>query len=116
MARDGLPLRDGERLIFSVRANRAQSNRAVGGRLYATNRRIVFAPHGVDLTAGLAPWELDVASLREISIAPRGRNPFDGSLRRRLEIKSNRGADVFVVPKVGRVAERLDEIRREGHT
>jgi hypothetical protein len=101
-------LRPGERAIETYRANRSQGLRAVGGHLLLTDQRVVFYPHKFDSAIGGRPWECDLKSISKVSTAPRGRNPFDGSIRRRLQI-DGQTTELFVVNKVDSVVEAIEE-------
>lgn len=74
--------------IATYRANRTQSShRAVGGHLLLTDQRLLFYPHGFDIATGGKSWECTLASISNVGMSDRGRNPFDGSLRRRLQVE-----------------------------
>jgi GRAM domain len=101
------PLNPGEQLVGRFRANRSQGGRAVGGHLLLTDQRLVFAPHKIDAATGGAGWQCSLRSISSVSVAPRGKNLFDGSLRRRLMVTSDGAVTYFVVPKVADVASAI---------
>jgi hypothetical protein len=89
-------------------ANMTQGSRAVGGRLVVDDRRISFAPHGLDRSTGGKPFDRPLTELVSIDVAPRTFNPFDGGLRKRLRLRLIDGADaLFVVARPGEVGERI---------
>ena len=46
-----------EHELLMVRASHTQGHRAVGGKLYVTNLRLVFVAHGIDRATGGHKWE-----------------------------------------------------------
>jgi hypothetical protein len=102
----------GETLLDSFRVNRTQGNRAVGGHLYLTSRRLVFLPHWLDASTGGHEWSVALADVSSADVAPRGRGLFDGSMRARLRVTATGGVEHFVVSRVSEVAARIDEARR----
>jgi hypothetical protein len=95
-------LEDDEQLIWSRRANRTQGPaRAVGGRLYLTNRRLLFLPHALDGDIEGHVWWCPVSEIADIGEEPRTWNPFDGGMRRRLRVTPKRGEpSLFVINKL----------------
>ncbi len=58
------PFEDGEEVLWEARANRFQHKiRAIGGRVYLTDRRLVFAPHKFDARIGGKIWSARLADL-----------------------------------------------------
>jgi hypothetical protein len=101
----------GETLLESIRANRTQGGRAVGGHLYLTDRRLVFLPHRIDAATGGDQWEVSLSAVSLADVAPRGSNFFDGSMRRRLRLTTADSTENFVVSNVGEVASRIEQAR-----
>ena len=63
-------LRPDEQVLWSQRANRFQSRlRAVGGRLYVTDRRLVFAQHHFDARLGGEDWAAPLAEIVDAQTA-----------------------------------------------
>jgi hypothetical protein len=93
-------LKPGEREIETYRASRSQGSRAVGGHLLLTNQRVLFYPHKLDALTGGKSWECDLASISHVRVAEQDYKPFDGSMRRRLQIECADTAEHFVVNKV----------------
>jgi hypothetical protein len=112
MNSSNVSLHPDETMIQSWRANRSQGQRAVGGHLHLTTRRLLFVPHVVDSVTGGHRWEVPLSGVSAVDVAPRGWHPFDGSLRRRLRIGAGSTVEHFVVPKVDGVAGRVEEARR----
>jgi len=111
MAGPRLPLAAGEMLVESLRANRTQGGRAVGGHLYLTSHRLIFEPHGFDAATGGQAVAVPLAVITAADVSPRGWSPFDGSLRRRLRVMTDRGPEYFVVRKAAEVAARIERAR-----
>jgi hypothetical protein len=88
-----------EREIATYRANRTQGSRAVGGHLLLTNQRVCFYPHKLDDATGGKAWECRLASISQVGLAPLGFNPFNGSLRRRVQIECADATEYFVMSK-----------------
>jgi hypothetical protein len=87
-----------EKVLISCFANRTQSaTRAVGGKLYITNLRVVFLPHLLDHFTGGDRFELRRASIESVYRRSAGGDTFGGGLRDRLAIKHDEGVDLFVV-------------------
>lgn len=97
-----------EREIETYRANRTQGSRAVGGHLLLTDRRICFYPHKLDDATGGKSWECTLASISHVGLAPRGSNPFNGSLRRRVQIESGDTTECFVMSKPSDVIATIE--------
>jgi hypothetical protein len=100
-------LKPGEQEIETYRASRSQGSRAVGGHLLLTNQRVVFYPHKLDAVTGGKSWECDLASIANLRVAEQAYKPFDGSMRRRLEIECAGTAEYFVVSKVESVVSAI---------
>ena len=84
-----------------------QGGLAVGGRLLLTNRRVLFAPRTLVKGPEGDPWECEHDAITDVGLSERGRNPFDGSLRRRLRIAHDGTVDLFVVSKAKSVAAAI---------
>ena len=102
----------GETLIETIRANRSQGARAVGGQLHLTSTRMVFTPHGLESQIGGRAWQAAWGEVCGVTVAPRGWRPFDGSLARRLRVDTVHGVEHFVVPHVDQVLARVEACRR----
>ena len=97
----------GEQELLMVRANHTQGGRAVGGKLHVTNLRVVFVAHGFDQATGGHNWDCPRGAVTRVDIAPRGRNPFNGSLRKRLRITSTNDSHLFVVNQPRKFIDKL---------
>ncbi len=100
-------MRSGEHVVSRFPANRTQGSRAIGGHLILTNQRLLFRPHKLDSATGGDSWECPLHSISNTAIAPRGRNPFDGSLRRRLTVTTGGDVNYFIVWKVSKVISAI---------
>lgn len=104
-------------------ANRAQGSRAVGGRLFLTDERLLFQPNRVDAATKGLPWSTALAQIASVGIEPRTLNParsrgilqylHSGSLRNRLRIDVTGGTpQFFVVNNAERVVETIRHAAR----
>jgi hypothetical protein len=108
-------LDDDERLLLTRWINHTQGRTARGGRLFVTDRRLVFQPHATERALSHAtlveiPWD----QVADVIIAPRGfgPGPFTGGLRRRLKITRLDGsAEFFVINRVGKVVDEIAQLR-----
>lgn len=107
-----VPLRDGESLRESWRANHTRGDQAIGGKLHLTTRRLIFEPHRFERSLQRAPWECELARVSHVEVAPREWNPTSGALRRRLVVHHEGTVDLFVVNRVGRVADAVADAAR----
>ncbi len=113
LPRNVAPTDDGEIVTWRRWANRTQSNsRAAGGRLYLTNRRVLFCPHAFDANTGGEYWSVPLEAITEVGKQPRTLNlqaAFNGAMRTRLRIDCADGsAELFVLNKLDQV---ITEIR-----
>ena len=108
-------LRQGESVEESVFANRVQGGRAIGGKLFITNDRLLFVPHRIDKLLGGEVVAIELARTASIEAAVPDGSFFTGGHRRRLEVRNREGrAEMFVVNHVDAVAQRIDAIRQRG--
>ncbi|MFC7343256.1 hypothetical protein [Saccharopolyspora griseoalba] len=106
-----VPPVEGEVVVSRRWANRNQHKaRAVGGRFYVTNLRIVFCPHAVDAALAGEYWWTPLSEVTDVGKEKRNlRQIYSGGLRTRLKITLVDGsAELFVVNKLDAV---IDEIR-----
>ena len=103
----GVEAEPDEQVVWSQGANRMQGGRAVGGKLFLTDRRLVFCPQWVDGATGGKTWDASLATVAAVGTAPkRGR-------RERLRIEIADGdEELFVVNRVAEVVSRLDAARQ----
>lgn len=107
----------GETLLERWGANRTQSDqRAVGGHLYLTDRRLVFEPHRFDASLSGRGASVPLHDITDVIRVPRDLTHFfGGGLRARLGVVTARGTHLFVVNDLGGKARRIqDEQRRSG--
>jgi hypothetical protein len=100
------------RVVWSRRGNHSVGRRAVGGKLYLNDRRLLFRPHVFERRLFFGrEWSAQRAELAGFFLQPRsGGNPFDGPLRSRLRVALRQGRlQLFVVPKPDLVARELSE-------
>jgi hypothetical protein len=83
---------------------------ARNGHLLLTNQRLAVYPHLFDRALQGKTWECTVASISNVTSAPRGLNPFDGSLRRLLQVEHDRRPELFVMPHVDAVISAIKRV------
>ena len=83
-----------------------------GGKLFLTDRRLVFCPHWVDGATGGKTWDASRSDVAAVGPAPKGGKR--GGLRDRLRIElTNGGEQLFVVNRLADVVSRLEAARQE---
>ncbi len=99
-------LRAEEQVLWSQKANRFQSRlRAVGGKLYLTDRRLVFAVHQFDAKSGGEEWDTALSEITGVEVA--------GALRL-VHVHLRDGIiERFVVRPAGPTAELLGAAAQE---
>jgi hypothetical protein len=104
----------GEKLFWARNANREQSSfRQAGGKLFLTDRRIIFVPHRFDESTGGKSWSRDLKDIAGVAIEPSSFGiPIVPStiarFRRRLRIEERNGpVELFVVNRVAQVASSI---------
>jgi hypothetical protein len=108
----GPTLLPNETVLWRARANHQQSAlRVVGGRLYATETRIVFQANRPDARMGGSDWSVLVESVTRIALLKAERVAPAPSklmrLRRRLAIHYEDQDAVFGVPHADAAVEEL---------
>ena len=89
-------------------ANHSVGSRAVGGKLVATNRRLLFTPNVVDAKLGGRAWAVPLDQVEALGTRPPTFHPFNGGLRTRLRVTTRDGGEhLFVVSSPKQVAEHL---------
>jgi hypothetical protein len=106
------PLEPGETEVLAILANKCDAWRAVGGKLVATERRVIFRPGRVDRALGSREWSVPHTRIAEIGSSPRTWNPFNGGLRTRLRlVTDDRAEHLFVVNRLDEQIARLQQLR-----
>ena len=96
-------------VVWKRAANREQAGwRAVGGRLFLTEGRLLFQPNRLDALLGGKYWECDLSGIASLGkLSPDGK-PFSGGIRTRLRIALQDGSvEKFVVNSVDKVINLL---------
>lgn len=92
-----------ERVLWHRNANREQGAlRQVGGRLFLTNKRLLFVPNHFDERTGGEAWDACLEDIVDVAVhRSRPTFPFLGltaRVRRRLQIEQRDGSvEMFVV-------------------
>ncbi|MFE7718398.1 hypothetical protein ACFU44_05085 [Nocardia rhizosphaerihabitans] len=97
-----------EKVVWQQLANRTQGGRAVGGRLYLTEARLVFVPNRLDALTGGKRWEVPLSRVRALGRQSPDGGLFSGGLRTRLHVDTDSGTELFVVGKLDEVIEILE--------
>jgi hypothetical protein len=109
-------LAPGEEVAWRRNANREQSAlRQVGGRLFLTDRRIIFMPNRFDDAHGGRSWTCALSAIARVAVEPSRRNfPLFANVapwRRRLRIEGHDGTvELFVVNKVDETVRTLQAV------
>lgn len=105
------PLEPGERVLDGWFANHTQhAQRATGGRMWLTDRRLHFEPHGVDRALAGKTWSVPLREIAEVGTTPVDlRHFFGGGLRRRLRVVLRDGSEWYFV--LNRLSTRVETIR-----
>lgn len=108
------PLEPGESVLRRWAANHTQSRqRATGGHLYLTDRRLLFEPHGFDASLGGDAVSLPLRDVTDVSRTGRDlRHFFGGGLRPRMAVSARRRTHLFVVNGLDDKIEQVEEARR----
>ncbi len=78
-----------------------------GGRLFVTDRRVLFQPNRIDVGLGRKVWECPLEGVTAVETVGRDAQLFAGGPRKRLGIKTADGEEVFVVDRLQRKEEEL---------
>jgi len=107
------PLPEGWRR--NIRANRVEGSINIGGRLRFYDTRMEFEPNLIERIVGTKSAEFRYCDIEKVSVIGSGVSAeglFSGALRRRICVDlKNSGAEVFVVNKVERVANQIEQAR-----
>src|SRR5207245_2387061 len=88
----------GEIVEWSCLANHTHSpNRAVGGKLFLTNQRLLFCPHLIDYALAARRWEADLTAVRGIVREPPGGEGITGLTDRVRIVLADDSAAWFLV-------------------
>jgi len=93
-------MREDEEVLWEAKANRFQSRfRAVGGKLYLTDRRLVFGRHELDANLGGQEWDAPLEELVKAEVR--------GRLKHVIVTDADGGEERFVVWPAKESAELL---------
>jgi hypothetical protein len=103
-----------ERLLYKRAANRSFGNRAIGGRLFVTTRRVIFAPNVFDRLLRAKVWSCPITAVESVGTSGRTlEDPLSGGARRRLRLSlSGNQQELFVVNNVVTVVEAIKDAMR----
>lgn len=106
---------DDEKEIFSLIANRTQaSNRGVSGKLFFTNRRMLFTPHLIDYIAGGKKFELDLSKIEKVCKELVNDDRFGPvGFKDRLRIEYSNRLEMYVVKNLDAVITKIEAHLRE---
>ncbi|MEV6059857.1 hypothetical protein AB0L62_07615 [Nocardia asteroides] len=97
-----------EKVVWQQLANRTQGSRAVGGRLYLTDTRLLFVPNHLDALTGGKRWEVSLNQVRALGRQSPDGKLFSGGLRTRLLVDTDTGTELFVVGQLDEVIAILE--------
>ena len=83
--------------------------RAVGGRLYLTDSRLIFQPHRFDAALNGQSWSSSLEQVREVRTELSDGGLLTGGVRTRLLIRTDGSTDLFVVHHVDDAVQRIRE-------
>lgn len=90
----GPPARAGETVREAFPANHLRDEgRPLGGKLYLTTERVVFAPHLLDAWLGGAAWSVDLEAILVVATTPGEAS----SAPDRLRLDTEEGTETFIV-------------------
>jgi hypothetical protein len=99
-------IEDGETVTHRWAANHSRGRWAIGGRLFLTDRRLIFVPTILDRLMGQRDWACTLAEIRECGPPERTlKNPMSVGIRRRLALRLRDGRDAYFV--VDRLEEKV---------
>ncbi|GAI59891.1 unnamed protein product [marine sediment metagenome] len=100
----------GEKEIFSLIANRTQSStRSVSGKLFFTNRRMLFVPHLIDYIVGGKKFELDLSKIEKVYKLLASKDRFGPvGFKDRLWIEYSNRHEFYVVKDLDAVITKLE--------
>jgi hypothetical protein len=102
--------RPSESLVWSTKANRTQGRGSRGGKLYLTTERLLFSPHLFDAAFGGESCSIELSSVAEVGVQPKGGTTLGGGLRDRLRVALNDGTEhLFVVNGLDAAVARIQE-------
>jgi hypothetical protein len=101
---------DTEKVHWKKFTNRTQGNRAVGGRLYLTDRRLMLEPNRIDAAPKGRAWSAALFSIVEVRADTPNGNLFSGGVRTRLRLDLDDGHSGYF--EVNGVQDVLEVIER----
>lgn len=98
-----------EKVLWSCLSNRKQStNRAIGGKLFLTNKRLLFSPHLFDYILFGKKWSMELDQIATVDKQEKGGDIFSGGIKDRLRVTLKNGEiELFVVSNLDKVIEEL---------
>ncbi len=106
------PLEAGEVEHLAILANHSVGWRAIGGKLVATDGRLMFRPNRVDRGLGGKVWTAPLAQIVGLGKKPRTYHPFNGGLRTRLSVVTSDAVEhLFVINRLDEHLARLHALR-----
>ena len=104
-------LETGEAVVLSIAANHSVGATTRGGKLWLTNKRLVFAPHALDRGLGASSVSIPLSQIKDVGKEAAGCSPlkiFSGGIRSRLRIETVEGkVYLFVVNGLERVVAQI---------
>jgi hypothetical protein len=110
-------LAEDESITMTLAANRQVRWRAVGGRLFVTNERLIFEPNAVDRRSGGGRWECRLGSIRSVEVDRRS-GTFWGPLlkvRPRVFVSTESEEEAFLVNRARDVGKAISDAADSAH-
>lgn len=108
---------ENETVSWEKGCNRTQSSgRAVGGKMFVTNKRVLFSPHHFDAALGGEKLSIPLEAIEEVSLESPGTSGikdrlWGGGARTRLRLDLTDGsAELFVMNGVSNAAEYIKSV------
>lgn len=100
-----------EKEVWSRLANRTQGRwRAVGGKLFLTNKRVIFLPYFFDAMLSGDQWLVERSNVAKVDTVQPDGGMFSGGLRERVRVSLKDGSEsLFVVTDPRDTAHKMQE-------
>jgi hypothetical protein len=96
-----------EIVVWAAKANRFQGIRAVGGRIYLTDRRLVFTSNNFERNIGGRAWSAPLADFERAFVK--------GPMKTVRVVYKTGGEEKFVISPRKGSAERIDRAIKAAH-
>jgi hypothetical protein len=102
----------GEEVLARVTADDVQAGRAINGRIYLTDRKLIFVPDSVGVAGGDVPSLIPWSDISGAAVAPCGTAFTGGSIRRRPRVTTAAGqAEYYQVMRPAEAVRLIEQAR-----